>query len=162
VPSRRGRVTDDRSRGELDGVVACRYVVERLAVVGAAPDPVEGGVDEAELSACALVGEGDDGGPERSRDAGAAADGDVVSAALEGDRDAGSIVGLGSDVGYASGGCGAVDSGLVREAGEEPAEPAATCTGSAGRGGCVPPGLADVRARAPVGTQSRAADGERE
>lgn len=112
-------------RGERDGVGACCYVVERLVVVGAASDPVEGGVDEAEVSARVLIGESDDGGPERSGNAGAAAtDEDVVlAAAVEGDRNAGSVIGVSSDVGHAPGGVGAVDSGLVAGRGKSRLKP---------------------------------------
>jgi hypothetical protein len=45
VPARAGPVTADRPRGEVHGVVACRYVMEGPVVVGAAGYPVNACVD---------------------------------------------------------------------------------------------------------------------
>jgi len=47
--------------------------VERAVVLGAAADLVDGGVDEAEMPACVLIGQGHDPGPGRRARAGPAA-----------------------------------------------------------------------------------------
>ena len=123
--------------GNVHGVGACGHVVERLVVVGAAADPVEGGIDEAEMPAGVLVGQGDDSGPQRSGGAGPAGpDEDVVlAAAADGEGHAGTRVSVGSHVGHAPGGPDAGDAILVGGPGEQPAEAAAAGFGSPRRRG---------------------------
>src|SRR6476660_8387905 len=129
--------------------------MERLVVMGAAADPVEGWIDEAEVPACVLVGEGDDSRPERSGDAGAAAaDQEVVlAAAADGDCDAGTRISVSSHAGHAPGDPDAGDPGLVGGPREQPAEAAAACRRSPRRGS-VPRGLPDVGASFPIGLQT--------
>src|SRR6478609_5924844 len=100
--------------------------MERLVVVGAAADPVEGGIDEAEVPACALVGEGDDSGPERSGNTGAAAAEEevVLDASADGDCHAGTRISVSSHVGHGPGGPDAGDPGLVGRPGKQAAEAA--------------------------------------
>src|SRR5690348_3195707 len=125
-------------------------------VGGSAAYLVQGGIDEAEVSAGVLVGQGDDSGPQRSGDADPAAPEEVVlAAAAEGDGHARTVVSVGSHVGHAPGGADASDAILVGGPGEQPAEPAPA--GSRGRG--VPRGLAHVGAGCPAGLQAGAADG---
>jgi hypothetical protein len=101
--------------------------VKGLVVAGAAADPVEGGVDEAEVPAGVLIGQGDDRCPQRSGGAGPGGPGqDVVLAAVGGGQGhAGAGISVGGHVGRAPGGPDAGDAVLVGGPGEQPAEAAA-------------------------------------
>jgi hypothetical protein len=71
VPAGRCLVADHDAGGQHDGVVAGDHVVDGAVVGGAAGDAVDGGVDQARVLAGVLVGEGDEGRPERGGGAGA-------------------------------------------------------------------------------------------
>src|ERR1019366_3950541 len=113
---------------------------------------VEGGIDEAEVPAGVLVGQGDDSGPQRSGDAGPADPGKavVLAAVSEGERHGGTTISGGSHVGHAPGGPDADDAILVGGPGEQPAEAAAGGLRDRGRR-AIPRGLADVGTGCPAG-----------
>ncbi len=100
-----GRVSGDRRERDDHGVVAGGDVVEGGVVGGAAPDAVDGGVDEAEVVTGALVGHGDQRGPQRGAGAGAAGPDQrgLLASVLDDRRHPGGASGVGGHVGHCPG-----------------------------------------------------------
>src|SRR6202042_3635231 len=65
VPARSRLVPEDDPGGPHHRVVTGHHVVEGAVIVPAAGDPVDRGVDEAQVPARILVGQGDHGRPQR-------------------------------------------------------------------------------------------------